>query len=142
MYLPRRSTPSTRAPSSAAATSFGSSGRVSRASSIVTFARRRPSSTGASRPRSVSTSGSSGTDRVEDERARFGRAVGDRVRGQEVAGDRVRRLLVVCVDLGERLAFFDPIAALAQADDSHRVVDVVVLLATAGAELERGDADR
>ena len=46
-YLPRRSTCSTRSPVSSAATASGSSGRVSRTSSISTCSRRRPSSAGA-----------------------------------------------------------------------------------------------
>ena len=51
---------STRSLSSSRATSIGSCGRVRRASAISTRANRRPSSSGASRRRTVSTSGSSG----------------------------------------------------------------------------------
>ena len=52
-----------------------------------------------------------------------------------------RARLVARVDLGERLAVLDRVAALLQADDADRVVDRVVLLAPAGAEVERRDAD-
>ena len=60
-YFPRRSTAATRSPRSRRATSAGSSGSVSRTSSMRTRSSRRPSSTGASARRTVSTSGSSGT---------------------------------------------------------------------------------
>ena len=60
-YFPRRSTAVTRSPVSLAATHSGGSGRVRRGSSIRAEAIRRPSMRRASRPRSVSTSGSSGT---------------------------------------------------------------------------------
>ena len=91
-YLPRRSTCSTRSPVSSAATSSGSSGRVSRTSLISTCSSRRPSSAGAIARRTVSTSGSSGTGgpgkngRVDDAAAKR-RVVG----GERHAPSRRRR---------------------------------------------------
>src|SRR5581483_1719467 len=50
--------------------------------------------------------------------------------------------LVAGVDLRERLAVVDAVAALLEADDADRVVDRVVLRGSARAEVERGDSDR
>src|SRR5579859_3928852 len=121
MYLPRRSTAATVSPSIRAATSCGSSGRVNRASSMRADAMRLPSIRAASRPRSVSTSGSSGTDDVEDERMGGRRRVGDLVGGDHRFGYSIRRRLVTRVDLGEGFAVADLVAALLHADDADRV---------------------
>src|SRR5438270_8737866 len=140
MYFPRRSTDAMRSPLSTPATSCGSSGRVSRASSIRTEAMRFPSTTAASRPRSVSTSGSSGNGVEHDRNARRRRAVDD-VRAE----DGVRRIvcgrLVTRVDLGERFAFLHLVSTLLPADDSDGVIDRIVLRASSRAEMERGDSD-
>src|SRR5947209_11609731 len=49
--------------------------------------------------------------------------------------------LVTRVDLGERLAFLHLVSTLLPADDSDGVIDRVVLRASSGPEMERGDAD-
>ena len=66
-YLPRRSTETTRSPSSSSATSKRSYGRVRRGSRISTRVSVLPSSRGASCARIVSTSGSSGNDVLLDD---------------------------------------------------------------------------
>ena len=68
-YFPRRSTATTRSPSSSSATSNRSCGRVSRGSRISTRANVRPSRRGASCARIVSTSGSSGIAATRRRRA-------------------------------------------------------------------------
>src|SRR3954452_6650833 len=146
-YLPRRSTARTRSPWSSAATSTGSTGRVSRASEISTRSNRRPASTGSSRRRTVSTSGSSGTrlvrgDHVEHDVALGRRLVRDRVGGTELDLRLRRRGLGRRVDLGEWLPAADAVAALAQAEDPDAVVDRVVFGPAAGAKVQRRLADR
>ena len=84
-YLPRRSTATTRSPSSSSATSKRSCGRVRRGSRISTRASVRPSSRGASCARIVSTSGSSGMrllDDVEEDPVHGRRLVADLVRAE------------------------------------------------------------
>src|SRR5579872_3385826 len=127
MYLPRRSTATTRSPSSIAATTFGSSGRVSRTSSMRADAIRFPSIAAASRPRSVSTSGSSGTQRLQHDRDRARSLVAELVGVADGGCRLVGRCLVARVDLGERLAFLDLVAALPAAHDPDGVIDVLVL---------------
>jgi len=48
----------------------------------------------------------------------------------------------VRVDLGERLARLDRVAALLEADDADRVIDLVVLRVPARAQMERREPDR
>src|SRR5436190_1040258 len=91
--------------------------------------KRRPPSSGSSRARTVSTSGSSGIgqEHFEHDRPVVGRLVGDHVRRTELARNLGGVLLGACVDLGERLSLLNPISALAQAHDADGVVDRVVL---------------
>src|ERR671928_27625 len=81
-YLPRRPSRSTRRPSSASRTASGASGRHQRGSAISSAASTRPSTTGASWRRIVSTSGSSGIP-TECMAVVLTWNVAGRVRGQE-----------------------------------------------------------
>src|SRR5262245_29372570 len=151
MYFPRRSTLSTRSPSSIAATIVGSSGRVSRGSAISTASSVRPSSFAARRVRSVSTSGSSGisgrteslpvVDHVEQDAPPRRRLVAELVGGCDLAHRGSSARLIARMDLGQHVALRDDVAALAHADDADGVIDVVVLRPPAGAEAERRIAD-
>src|SRR4051794_2422452 len=140
MYLPRRSMLSTRSPVRIDATTAGSSGRVRRESAISTDASVRPSSFPARRRRSVSTSGSSGNDFEQDGALRWG-LVADLVRSGNGAHRLVGRRLVARVNLREHVAGGDLLPALAPADDTDRVVDLVVLRSATRPEVERRDAD-
>src|SRR6266511_4730146 len=140
-YLPRRSTLATRSPSSSAATSSGGSGRVSRPSRISTRSSVRPVKRVARLARTVSTSGSSGND-VEHDRTRLGRLGPELVGGQDLFCSARGWLLVAGVDLRERLAALDRIAALLQADDADRVVDLVLLARAPGTQVQRRETDR
>src|SRR4051794_15472717 len=134
MYLPRRSTASTRRPAIIAAISAGSSGRVSRASSIRAAAMRRPSMRAARRPRSVSTSGSSGKG-VEDDLARWRGLVAELVRGEHLGRCLRGGSLVPCVNLRQDVTRGNLVAALGAAQDPDRIVDRVLLRPPAGAQM-------
>src|SRR5690349_724128 len=140
MYFPRRSTDAMRSPLRTPATSSGSSGLVSRPSSMRADTMRFPSATAASRPRSVSTSGSSGNGVEHDRSARRRYAVDD-VRAEDGARRFVGGRLVTRVDLGQRLSLLHLVSTLLPADDSDRVVDRVVLRASSRAEMEGGQTD-
>src|SRR5581483_3713366 len=142
MYLPRRSTDAIRSPVSIPATMAGSSGRVRRTSSMRADAIRFPAAAAASRPRSVSTSGSSGTDDAENDRDLAWRAVADLVRGEHRGRALVPGGLRARVDLGERLPLFHRVAALLAADDADRVVDGLPLRPAGDAPIEPGYAGR
>src|SRR5579862_6695853 len=135
MYLPRRSTAAMRSPSRTPATSVGSSGRVRRASSMRAEAIRFPTAAAARRPRSVSTSGSSGTDRFEHDRHGPRRLAAQLVRVVHGGCRLLGRHLVAGVDLGEHLALLDGVSALLPAHDADRMVDGIVLRPPPGAEM-------
>src|ERR1700692_1571918 len=111
MYLPRRSTETIRSPVRTPATSSGSSGRVRRVSSMRAEAIRLPSTTAARRPRSVSTSGSSGNG-FEHDRNGGRRLVAEQVCAEHGARRLGASRLVGGVDLGERLSLLYLVAAL------------------------------
>ena len=66
--------------------------------------------------------------RVEHDRPRPWRFVSELERRKHLGSRLVRAGLVERMDLGQRLAGRDRVAALPEADDADRVVDHVVLL--------------
>src|SRR4029077_2523820 len=115
----------TRSPASLAAIHAGSSGRVRRGSSILAAAILCPSRRPAKRPRSVSTSGSSGTsappgalpDRLQHDAPRSRLLAAELVRGLPLGGRRLGGRLVGRVDLGEHVPGGHRIPPLPAADD-------------------------
>src|SRR5438876_7445522 len=103
----------------------------------------RPTRCGSSTRRIVSTSGSSGisADRLEDDRAWVRSVVGELVGGEHFRARLLGRFFAVCVHLGQHVAGCDLVAALLEAADSDRVIDLVGLRLSPGTKTERGRAD-
>ena len=139
MYFPRRSTDATCSPSSSASTSAGSSGSVKRGSWIRTRAERPPDEARLESRAVRLDLGKLGqrlTKNVEDERMRDGRRVADLVRREHLVDGGRGGCLVAGMHLREHVALRDGIAALAMADHADRVVDLVVLRCSPGAQME------